>query len=323
MEFEEHVHSVYRNNYEDFVRVEAGEFSDWEYLFKVEDTDVYRRKRDGSALYEYMTMGFARDMDMHDFYEVLMDYDYMNDWHAFCKELEPLTSEWEGNVYRFLTKLPFVANREYIFYRKACRTTHKGKETYIIMSESTRDCTTTPPLKSKRVVRVPKHKQVIIAVHNEEDRLKPYIYMFYYDDPGGSLPSFLINWVAKTAAPQFLKDMRKAISKYDNWKAKNKEEGFCIPVPPFLHVDGTNVVEEVDEEELSETDEKEEERKKESHQRLHPHGSTHSLPVVDGLTYSTEGRVAIEYDNNNSEDAEDEEDAVDAQGNYVGYVASV
>ena len=39
-------------------------------------------------------------------------------------------------------------------------------------------------------------------------------FMLYYDDPKGSLPTWLINWAAKTGVPKFMSDLQIACKNY-------------------------------------------------------------------------------------------------------------
>ena len=43
-------------------------------------------------------------------------------------------------------------------------------------------------------------------------------YMTYYDNPEGMIPTWLINWVASTGGPQYLKVMHKSCSQYSEWR---------------------------------------------------------------------------------------------------------
>ncbi|XP_060127987.1 phosphatidylcholine transfer protein isoform X1 [Zootoca vivipara] len=40
------------------------------------------------------------------------------------------------------------------------------------------------------------------------------VFMSYFDDPGGKVPSWLVNWGTKTGVPNFLIDMEKACHSY-------------------------------------------------------------------------------------------------------------
>eukprot|EP00043_Microstomoeca_roanoka_P019594 m.223234 g.223234 ORF g.223234 m.223234 type:complete len:416 (-) comp17026_c3_seq15:5257-6504(-) len=208
--------------YQDFLRVDGGDTTGWEYLFDVEDWRLYRRKKEGSELFEYMTHGHGREMEMRLMYQVFVDIHYVKDWHAYCKDIKAYKSETDGDAELFVVKCPFpLANREYAFTRHACQTHRDGKLVYIIVSRTALDCMTNPPKADKSNVRIPDHHQVIVIEENPQDRERPLIYMYYYDDPGGSIPSWIVNWVAKTAAPKFLSSLRKAMKGYDQWRANH------------------------------------------------------------------------------------------------------
>jgi hypothetical protein len=44
--------------------------------------------------------------------------------------------------------------------------------------------------------------------------------MHYRDDPGGSIPSFLVNWAASSGVGSFVKSMTDACRKYADWRAR-------------------------------------------------------------------------------------------------------
>jgi len=73
----------------------------------------------------------------------------------------------------------------------------------------------TLPEKSK-VIRVNDYKQFLIIQEDKDKRTRAF--MHYYDNPGGSIPTWLINWAAKKGVPSFLSEMITACSKYASRK---------------------------------------------------------------------------------------------------------
>lgn len=43
------------------------------------------------------------------------------------------------------------------------------------------------------------------------------VFMNYFDNPGGMIPTWLVNWAAKKGVPGFLTDMQEACSNYSNY----------------------------------------------------------------------------------------------------------
>lgn len=48
--------------------------------------------------------------------------------------------------------------------------------------------------------------------------------MHYYDNPKGMIPTWLINWAAKTGVPQFMETMRTAVKGYPEFLEKKRTE---------------------------------------------------------------------------------------------------
>ncbi|EGD73867.1 hypothetical protein PTSG_05562 [Salpingoeca rosetta] len=231
LSYEETVDAELRQAYKDFEQMEAGNTTGWEYMFDVEDWKLYRRRKEGSHLYEYMTFGHGRDMEMQLMYQVYMDLDYTKIWHAYCRDVISYEAEFEGEAQLFVVKCPFpLADREYAFVRHARQMKRNGRRMYLILSHTARDCLTNPPKTERGIVRIPEHRQVIVMEENPSDPQRPLIFMYYFDDPGGSIPSWLVNWVAKTAAPKYLSGLRTAMRGYHTWRKKyNKPIPFVEP----------------------------------------------------------------------------------------------
>lgn len=62
------------------------------------------------------------------------------------------------------------------------------------------------------VIRVKHYKQRLAIQSDGKKGSK--VFMYYFDNPGGQIPSWVINWAAKNGVPNFLKDMVKACQNY-------------------------------------------------------------------------------------------------------------
>jgi len=58
------------------------------------------------------------------------------------------------------------------------------------------------------------------------------VFYITQSDPGGSLPTWIVNMTSKVIAPKVIKKMHKHSLKYDKWKAKNRPNYM-----PWIHPD--------------------------------------------------------------------------------------
>ncbi|XP_071240787.1 phosphatidylcholine transfer protein-like [Salvelinus alpinus] len=78
------------------------------------------------------------------------------------------------------------------------------------------------PLPEKSgVQRVNDYKQTVAMESDGACGTK--VFMNYFDNPGGNIPTWLVNWAAKSGVPAFLTDMQKACGNYSNYCQKNKK----------------------------------------------------------------------------------------------------
>merc|ERR1712110_1374897 len=78
----------------------------------------------------------------------------------------------------------------------------------------------TPSIPEKKgVVRVNEFALSFVLCSNEKGGTKAY--MKCYDNPGGYIPTWAINWAAKIGVPQFLTIMHRACRGYPEYKQKN------------------------------------------------------------------------------------------------------
>uniref|UniRef100_A0A8C6DN47 Phosphatidylcholine transfer protein n=1 Tax=Moschus moschiferus TaxID=68415 RepID=A0A8C6DN47_MOSMO len=97
----------------------------------------------------------------------------------------------------------------YVYTRQRRELDFEGQKVHVILAQSTSE----PQIPEKPgVIRVKQYKQRL-AIQSDGKRGSK-VFMYYFDNPGGQIPSWVINWAAKNGVPNFLKDMVKACQNY-------------------------------------------------------------------------------------------------------------
>nr|XP_040124934.1 phosphatidylcholine transfer protein isoform X3 [Ictidomys tridecemlineatus] len=160
----------------------------WELLLETSGISVYRLLEESTWLYKYKIFGVLKDCSPALLTEVFMDLGYRKQWDQYVNELYEKECDGETLVY-WQVAYPFpMYNRDMPSVpqlRKSWR-----EQNNICWEE-----------KNKRLGRKPEP-----------------VFMYYFDNPGGLIPSWLINWVARNGVPSFLKDLEEAYHKYPKKK---------------------------------------------------------------------------------------------------------
>ncbi|XP_006940236.1 phosphatidylcholine transfer protein isoform X2 [Felis catus] len=187
-------------------RAPAG--ANWELLVETLGFSIYGLL-DQTGLYEYKVYGVLDDCPPALLADVYMDLDYRKQWDQYVKELYEKECNGETVVY-WEVKYPFpMSNRDYIYIRQRQELDVEGRKIHVVLAQST-----SVPQFAERpgVIRVNRYKQSLAIESDGKKGSK--VFMYYFDNPGGQIPSWLINWVAKNGVPNFLKDMAKACQNY-------------------------------------------------------------------------------------------------------------
>ncbi|KAK1331346.1 hypothetical protein QTO34_009299 [Cnephaeus nilssonii] len=162
-----------------------------------------------TGLYEYKVFGVLEDCPPALLADVYMDLDYRKQWDQYVKELYEKECNGETVVY-WEVKYPFpMSNRDYVYIRQRRELDVEGRKIYVVLAQST-----SVPQFAERpgVIRVKGYKQSLAIESDGKKGSK--VFMYYFDNPGGQIPSWLINWAAKNGVPNFLKDLAKACQIY-------------------------------------------------------------------------------------------------------------
>ncbi|XP_008709064.2 phosphatidylcholine transfer protein [Ursus maritimus] len=183
--------------------------ADWQQLVETLGISIYGLLDQKTGLYEYKVFGVLDNCLPAVLADVYMDLDYRKQWDQYVKDLYEKECNGETVVY-WQVKYPFpMSNRDYVYVRQRRDLDVDGRKILVVLAQST----SVPQIPERSgVVRVNQYKQSLAI---ESDGKKgSRVFMYYFDNPGGQIPSWLINWVAKNGVPNFLKDMAKACQNY-------------------------------------------------------------------------------------------------------------
>ncbi|XP_064322976.1 phosphatidylcholine transfer protein isoform X2 [Phalacrocorax carbo] len=138
-----------------------------------------------------------------------MDLDFRKQWDLYAKELYEKTYDGEKVVY-WEVKYPFpLSNRDYVYIRECQELDVNGQKIWVVLAQgvSVPQCPERPG-----IIRVKTYKQNLAVESDGKTGSK--VYMYYVDNPGGRIPSWLVNWAAKSGVPAFMKDVIKACRCY-------------------------------------------------------------------------------------------------------------
>lgn len=183
--------------------------ADWQLLLETLGISVYRLLDQETGLYKYKVFGVLKDCPPALLADVYMDLDYRKQWDQYVKEL--YEKEYDGKIVVYWeVKYPFpMSNRDYVYIRQRRDLDMEGRKIHVVLAQST-----SVPQFAERpdVIRVKGYKQSLAIESDGKKGSK--VFMYYFDNPGGQIPSWLINWAAKNGVPSFLNDMAKACKTY-------------------------------------------------------------------------------------------------------------
>jgi len=189
---------------------------DWSLFAETKDVKIYKYLRKDSNLYEYKTIGkinASYDSLIAVFYK---DFSYRKKWDSYVKDLKMINKGPSPELVHWEVAYPWpLANRDYLFYREMRKINVDGKEYCVVLARPADPNNLSPHevVKEKSgVIRVTEFQQFLVCVDNGDGTC--HISMHYFDNPKGNIPTWVINMVAKTGVPGFLKGLEDACNKY-------------------------------------------------------------------------------------------------------------
>lgn len=178
---------------------------------------IYRKYEETFGLYEYKIMGSLEDISPDVCKQVYMDLEYRKNWDDYVKELYEFDDVGVQSIYWNVNYPWPMSNRDYIYTRSLRELEVNGTPTVVVLAES--NTGTKIPVKTG-VVRVKEYHQSLIIQTDGKAGTKAF--MHYFDNPGGLIPTWLINWAAKTGVPSFMNSMRNACLGYEEYMLSKK-----------------------------------------------------------------------------------------------------
>uniref|UniRef100_A0A8C9QE95 Phosphatidylcholine transfer protein n=1 Tax=Spermophilus dauricus TaxID=99837 RepID=A0A8C9QE95_SPEDA len=174
----------------------------WELLLETSGISIYR-------LLEEQHLGISSGILLLEAKEVSRCI------NVFCSPLELYEKECDGETLVYWqVAYPFpMYNRDYVYIRQLRELDLEGRKIYVILAKST--SSSQFPERSG-VIRVSQYQQRLAIESDGKGGSR--VFMYYFDNPGGLIPSWLINWVTRNGVPSFLKDLEEAYHKYPKKK---------------------------------------------------------------------------------------------------------
>ncbi|XP_068834093.1 phosphatidylcholine transfer protein-like [Capricornis sumatraensis] len=182
----------------------------WELLVETQGIRVYRLLDQQTGLYAYKVFGVLEDCLPDVLADVYMDLAYRKKWDQYVKvKLYGKECNGETVVY-WQVNYPFpMSNRDYVFVWQRLELDFEGQKVHVILAQSTSD----PEFPEKSgVIGVKQYKQRLVI--QSDGKWGSKVFMYYFDNPRGQLPSWVVNWAAKNGVPNFLNNLVKACQNY-------------------------------------------------------------------------------------------------------------
>ncbi|XP_016351182.1 phosphatidylcholine transfer protein-like [Sinocyclocheilus anshuiensis] len=189
----------------------------WELFTETMNVKIYRLYNKETGLYEYKVFGSLTGCAADLCADVYMDLNYRRQWDSYVKELHEKDYGGQNAIY-WEVKYPLpLSNRDYVYVRERRDLDVGGRKICVVLAKSS--AVSQCPEK-KGVIRVKDYKQSLAMESDGAGGTK--VFMNYFDNPGGMIPAWLVNWTAKTGVPAFLTDMKKACSNYSSYCNNSK-----------------------------------------------------------------------------------------------------
>jgi len=188
----------------------------WDLMIDKDQMRFYKRLQKATDLYEFLMFITIDGVNVDDCLQFMLDLDYRQEWDPFLSVKYPLVEE--DNIYYWEIKYPWpMWNRDYVFtfgYRDIID--DNGKKSYVVEVNSV---DYDYPVK-EGIVRCKNLQQFALFTAKGDNSVEVRVY--FSDNPGVSLPTWFLRWVAQTAMVNSVELMRKACIKYLTEKSSQK-----------------------------------------------------------------------------------------------------
>lgn len=205
--------------------------SGWNLDYNKKNVKVYLKKNELSTFSMIKAKVDFDDIPASVLYNVLMDCDYRKTWDDFMIEgydHSYITPFSDVGYYCAKSPKPFK-NRDFVVQRFWFDFGHNMDK--IIGTHSVNHAKM-PPIKNR--IRGITYLTACYIKFNSPKSSS--LYYVTQSDPGGSIPSWVVNMTSKVFTPKFIKKIYKACLKYDKWKAKHNPENKAWENPEMLQI---------------------------------------------------------------------------------------
>ncbi|XP_076802379.1 phosphatidylcholine transfer protein-like isoform X1 [Clavelina lepadiformis] len=214
--------------FEEMIRqLNKRDVKEYEFLAESMNVTIYRQPRGNAGLYHYKLYATLPDATPDQIAAVFLDNEYRVVWDNYVTELYPVQLNEKGpDVIYFNVDYPWpLTNRDYVYARETRKVIREGKEYIVIVMHSVKKHNVKEISGAIRVDDY--HQSLALSLWNKRGTLA---YIEYYDNPKGSIPSWLVNWAAKTGVPAFMKDLQRACAGLPGFLKDKGRPPVTIPV---------------------------------------------------------------------------------------------
>ncbi|RKP24641.1 hypothetical protein SYNPS1DRAFT_23292 [Syncephalis pseudoplumigaleata] len=220
----------------------------WEAAGKVGELQLFRRssKADG---YEYMARGELVDVKPDIGHDVFVDLDYRRRWdqykedtlrvveHDLAAKKASSDEEADAGCPKALHRIYWqqqhrwpIQNRDYYLWRESRRQDVDGETTWIILTRA--DTTANEP-EHAGCIRVHDCRQTVVLQASPATPFSTSVYVYYREDPRGTLPTTLFDWALTKGVPAW---MKRFVQACDNYGTGSYEGNILDGVPELTRV---------------------------------------------------------------------------------------
>lgn len=190
----------------------------WEFFTESHGVTIYRLYNETSGLYQYKVYGILDDVLPDVCAQVYMDLEYRKQWDSYVNELFETDVDGKSLIYWHVNFPWPMSHRDYVYARSLKEMEYNGKKVWVVLARSE----VTPSIPEKDgIIRVDDYLQSCALT--TDGKVGSKAFMKYYDNPKGSIPTWLINWGAKTGVPGFLTMMQAACRSYPEYLRKKQQ----------------------------------------------------------------------------------------------------
>lgn len=182
----------------------------WELANETDGIKIFTRAKDGSSVREVKAMGEI-DAPADRVFKVIGDYDHYTEFMPYMRESKVIAREGKTTFIYGYVAPPVVSNRDYTL-KMVDESIGGDSPMYKVSWTPAND--KGPP---------PRGGTVRLTINTGSWTLEPtedgktYATYYLYTDPGGSIPTFLVNKANRDSLPDLVKAVRKRVKdkRYD------------------------------------------------------------------------------------------------------------